>query len=57
MKDKRGVDASSDNSRSLEIYEQALRAFNTYRGDPVAIIDDALETEPGFAMGHCLCTV
>ncbi len=48
MKDQRGVDASSDNSQSLEIYERALRAFNTYRGDPVAIIDEALETDPDF---------
>ena len=54
MKDQRGVDASSDNSQSLEIYERALRAFNTYRGDPVAIIDEALETAPDFAMGHVL---
>lgn len=54
MKDQRGVDASSDNSQSLEIYERALRAFNTYRGDPVSIIDEALETDPDFAMGHVL---
>ena len=54
MNDQRGVDASSDNSQSLEIYERALRAFNTYRGDPVAIIDEALETDPDFAMGHVL---
>ncbi|TFH48244.1 MAG: tetratricopeptide repeat protein [Lysobacterales bacterium] len=54
MKDQRGVDASSDNSQSLETYERALRAFNTYRGDPVAIIDEALETDPDFAMGHVL---
>ena len=54
MQDQRGVDASSDNSQSLAIYERALRAFNTYRGDPVAIIDEALETDPEFAMGHVL---
>ena len=54
MKDQRGVDTSSDNSQSLAFYEQALRAFNTYRGDAVAIIDEALEADPDFAMGHVL---
>jgi GPH family glycoside/pentoside/hexuronide:cation symporter len=37
VKDQRGVYASSDKSQSPEFYERALRAFNTYRGDPVAI--------------------
>lgn len=54
MKDQRGVDVSTENSQSLEIYEQALRAFNTYRGDPVAVIDGALGPDPDFAMGHVL---
>lgn len=54
MKDQRGDDTSSNNSKNLKIYENALRAFNTYRGDPLAIIDEALETDPEFAMGHVL---
>ena len=33
---------------------RALRSFNTYRGDPVAIIDEALEEDPSFVMGHVL---
>ena len=49
--------SGSDNSRSLEIYEWMLRASKTDPGDPVAISDDALETEPGFAMGQGLCGV
>lgn len=54
MQDLRGVDASTDNPQSLEIYERALRSFNTYRGDPIAIIDEALDNDPDFAMGHVL---
>ncbi len=54
MKDERGQDTSTDSARSLATYERALRAFNTYLGDPVAIIDEALETDPEFAMGHVL---
>src|SRR5215470_12372606 len=54
MDDRRGVSASTDNSDNIEIYEQALRALNVYRGDPVAIIDTALADDPDFVMGHVL---
>ena len=42
MQDIRGVPVSSAKGTSLDIYETALRALNCYRGDPVAIIDEAL---------------
>ena len=48
--DRRGVALSACGSASLEIYERALRAFNIYRGDPAAIIDEALEAAPDFVM-------
>lgn len=54
MNDARGVEVSSSNAKSLEIYEQALRALNCYRGDAVAIIDQALTADPDFVMGHVL---
>ena len=54
MEDRRGVPASSDNPQSLDTYEAALRALNTFRGDPVAIIDIGLEADPDFVMGHVL---
>lgn len=54
MKDARGVSVSGGSKRSLEIYEQALRALNCYRGDAVAIIDQALAAEPDFVMGQVL---
>jgi tetratricopeptide (TPR) repeat protein len=52
--DHHGLELSGATNRSLDIYAEALRAFNCYRGDPVAIIDRAIEIEPGFAMGHIL---
>lgn len=52
MKDPRGVPTSARQSGSLQTYETALRAFNVYRGDPVAIIDQALVQDPEFVMGH-----
>ena len=54
MNDARGVPSSNGSKRSLEIYEQALRALNCYRGDAVAIIDQALADEPDFVMGQVL---
>jgi tetratricopeptide (TPR) repeat protein len=54
MKDQLGAPVSTDNPQSLEAYEAALRAFNTYRGDPVAVIDTALVVDPDFVMGHIL---
>ena len=56
MEDQRGVAISSGDSSSLGIYERALLAFNLYRGDPVAIIDEALAVAPDFVMGEIFRT-
>ncbi len=54
MNDAKGVPVSGGSATSLQIYEQALRALNVYRGDAVAIIAQALAGDPDFAMGHVL---
>lgn len=54
MDNQRGESLSTSNARSAEIYDSALKAFNIYRGDPVAIIDEALEQDPDFVSGHIL---
>jgi tetratricopeptide (TPR) repeat protein len=54
MKDSRGVPISAGTMQSQTAYETALLAFNSYRGDPVAIIDGALTEDPDFVMGHVL---
>jgi tetratricopeptide (TPR) repeat protein len=54
MQDLYGEPVSTTHEPSLKIYEKALRALNVYRGDPVAIIDEALAQEPDFIMGHVL---
>jgi len=54
MNDARGLSVSGASAKSLEVYERALRALNIYRGDPLAIIDEALGAQPDFAMGHIL---
>ena len=31
---------------------QAIEAFNIYRGDPVGLLDRAIETAPAFTMAY-----
>lgn len=54
MIDQRGLSFSSGTTASHEAYERALAALNVYRGDAVAIIEEALSTDPDFVMGHVL---
>ena len=52
MEDLYGAPTSSNDERSLQIYQQALAGLNCYRGDPVANIDKRLAQDWNFAMGH-----
>ena len=52
MADSRGVPVTTEHRSSLERYEQAVRLFAGYSGDPLAVIDQALAERPGFIMGH-----
>src|SRR5688572_32834038 len=52
--DRRDVPVSTDNRDSLARYETAADQFHSYFGNPLATIDDALQADPQFIMGHCL---
>ncbi len=39
---------------AAEFFDQAIEAFNIYRGDPVALLDCAIKAAPDFAMAHIL---
>ena len=39
---------------ALTRYETALQQFQSYVGDPVATIDEALQATPSFISGHLL---
>ncbi len=54
LNDSRGCPVSSRSPVALAHYEQALELSVGYRLDPLTAIQAALETDPGFAMGHCL---
>ena len=43
---------STDQRRSLDALEIATEQFHDYTGNPLAVIDEALATDPGFVMGH-----
>jgi hypothetical protein len=50
--DPRGVPVSCGNRRALDLYEAALTRYQTYVGDPIATIDEALAEAPDFVLGH-----
>ena len=49
LKDARGHAAATNQPAALEAYERALYSFRTYRGDPIAPLDEAIALDPGFA--------
>jgi tetratricopeptide (TPR) repeat protein len=54
LTDARGCPTSTTSSASLQQFEQALDLSASYQLDPLATIQQALEVDPTFAMGHCL---
>ena len=54
LHDSRGCPVSTRNAASLASFEEALDLSVSYRLDPLAAIQWALDDDPGFAMGHCL---
>ena len=50
--DLRGVPVDCADPKALELYEKALVQFQTYVGDPIATIDEALRHAPDFVLGH-----
>jgi tetratricopeptide (TPR) repeat protein len=54
LHDRRGLEVSTRNRRSLERYETALELTASYFVDPLAEINAAIEDDPGCAIAHCL---
>lgn len=54
LRDSRGCPVSTRSATSLAQFEQALQLSVSYRLDPLATIQAALDADPEFAMGHCL---
>ena len=48
--DRQGNRLNGASATAGELFDAALDAFNVYRGDPIAMLDQALEDSPDFAM-------
>jgi tetratricopeptide (TPR) repeat protein len=54
INDAQGHSLTGATPPAVRHYEQAVTAFNLYRGDPMAALDRATEEAPGFVMAHLL---
>ena len=52
--DRRGVPVSGADGEAIAGFERALGAFQSYVGDPVAMLDETLAAAPAFVAGHLL---
>ena len=52
--DARGTALSTTQRASVDAYDQALDLFNSFRADPLAVLDAALTAEPGFVSGRLM---
>jgi tetratricopeptide (TPR) repeat protein len=52
LEDARGLPVSVTDAGALEAYERALAAARTYRGDPIAPLDEAIALAPCFAAAY-----
>ena len=52
--DRQGNLLPNANLEAADCFDEAVHAFNVYRGDPVALLDQAVEHAPGFAMARIM---
>lgn len=52
--DRQGNALPGANAEAAELFDQAVHAFNIYRGDPVALLEAASEVAPDFAMAKIM---
>ena len=55
--DARDVPVSCSQPDALDLYEKALVQYQSYVGDPIATIDEALRHAPDFVLGHLFRSV
>ncbi len=52
LTDRQGNALSGATAEAVVWFDGAAEAFNLYRGDPIALLDRAIEAAPRFAMAH-----
>ena len=50
--DRQGEALNGANQQAADLFDQAVDAFNLYRGDPVALIDQAIDAAPDCPMAR-----
>jgi hypothetical protein len=54
MTDRQGNALSGATAEAVGLFDQAVEAFNIYRGDPITLLDKVVEAAPDFTMAHIL---
>ncbi len=54
MKDRLGLALSGGDAETVDYYDAALAGLQRFTGDPVALVNRAIERRPDFAMAHAL---
>ena len=54
LADRQSNTVSGATPEAVAHYDEALRAFNIYRGDPIGEVDAAVAAAPSFAQAHLL---
>ncbi len=54
LSDQQGNPLSGATPAAKTLFDQAVQAFNLYCGDPVSLLDQAVEQAPHFTMAHIL---
>ncbi len=52
LTDRQGNAIAGATREAADLFDEAVDAFNLYRGDPLKLLDAAIETAPTFAMAH-----
>lgn len=52
ISDRQGNALPGATQEAADLFDQAVEAFNIYRGDPVGLLDRAIEAAPDFAMAQ-----
>jgi tetratricopeptide (TPR) repeat protein len=54
LTDVRGLPVTASSSAAVAGFDRALELLLSFTGDPIGAIEDALEVDPSFLLGHCL---
>jgi tetratricopeptide (TPR) repeat protein len=54
ISDRQDNALSGASGEAAELFDKAVEAFNIYRGDPVGLLDMAIEAAPEFAMAYIM---